>query len=137
MARREQFQMSLSERQRRQFSEGFKRKKVLEIETGQTKVSQICRQYEVSNTAVRHWLIKFGTMKNKTERLIVESQSDTAQLIELKKKVAELERTIGQKQLLIDFQQKMIQMAEDYYQVEIKKKFSGEPSSTSGKKEKK
>ncbi|TAN15527.1 MAG: hypothetical protein EPN37_09440, partial [Chitinophagaceae bacterium] len=51
MARREQFQMSLSERQRRKFSESFKQKKVLEIERGQTKVSQICRQYEVSDTA--------------------------------------------------------------------------------------
>lgn len=137
MARREQFQMSVSERQRRKFSEGFKRKKVREIESGQSRVSEICHQYEVSTTAVYRWLAKFGTMKDKPERLIVESQSDTAQLLELKKRIAELERTVGQKQLLIDFQQKMIEMAEDYYQVEIKKKFSGKPLSTSGKKEKK
>lgn len=137
MARREQFQMSQEERLRRTFSENFKKKKVRELETGQTKVSDLCRQYEVSGTSVRRWLAKFGAMKNKPERLIVESQSDTAQLLELKRKVAELEQIIGQKQLLIDFKDKMIQLAEEYYQVEIKKKFSGELSGISGKKEKK
>ncbi|MFT5771446.1 MAG: transposase, partial [Algoriphagus sp.] len=66
-------------------------------------------------------------------RLIVESQSDTIQLLDLKKKVAELERVVGQKQLLIDFQLKMIELAEDEYRIDIKKKFSGEPSSSTGK----
>lgn len=137
MAKREQFQMSVSERQRRNFSENFKRDKVREIEKGLTKLSEVCREYEVSTTAVYRWMSKFGTMKNKPERVIVESKSDTVKLVELKKKVAELERTIGQKQLLIDFQEKMIEMAEDYYQVEIKKKFSGKQSDISGKKGKK
>jgi hypothetical protein len=75
-------------------------------------------------------------MKEKKERLIVESQSDTIQLLELKKKVAELERVVGQKQLLIDFQQKLIDLAEQEYRIDIKKKFSGEQSSTTGKAEK-
>lgn len=129
--------MSKEERQRRTFSENFKKRKVKELETGQTKVSDLCRQYEVSSTSVHRWVSKFGAMKGKPERLIVESQSDTTQLLELKKRVAELEQIIGQKQLLIDFKDKMIQLAEEYYQVEIKKKFSGELSSISGKKEKK
>lgn len=137
MARRDHFKMSVSQRQRRQFSESFKKQKVKEIETGITQVSEISKQYEVSETSVYKWLRKFGIMKDKEERLIVESQSDTIQLLELKKKVAELERMIGQKQILIDFQQKMIDLAEDHYQVDIKKKFSTSQSSTTGKTEKK
>ena len=39
---------------------------------------------------------------------------------------------IGQKQLLIDFQDKVIEMAEDEYHVDIKKKFGGMLSSGSG-----
>jgi hypothetical protein len=74
--------------------------------------------------------------KNKKERLVVETDSDTRQLLELKKRVSELERIIGQKQILIDFQDKMIDLAEETYGVDIKKKFFSTPSSTSGKTEK-
>ena len=74
--------------------------------------------------------------KNKKERLVVETDSDTRQLIEFKKRVSELERIIGQKQILIDFQDKMIELAEETYGVDIKKKFFSTPSNISGKTEK-
>jgi transposase len=135
MATRNQFKMSISERRSRTFSEDFKIKKVREIEQGKTKVSEVCKQYEVSDVSVYKWLQNYGTMKNKKERMIVESQSDTHQLIALKKQVAELERIVGQKQVLLDFKDKMIDLAEQTYGVDIKKKFSTKPSSTSGSDE--
>ena len=136
MARREQFKMSTSERRRRKFSDSFKIQKVREIETSKTKISEICEQYEVSSVCVYRWLNKFGSMKNKKERLIIETESDTKQLLSLKKKVAELERIIGQKQVLIDFKDKMIDIAEETYGIDIKKKLSIQPSNTSGNTEK-
>lgn len=135
MATRRQFKMTTSERRRRHFSDSFKIEKVRELETGQTKISELCKQYEVSYTTVYRWLNKFGTMKEKNEKLIVETNSDTRQLLELKKKVAELERIIGQKQILIDFKDKMIELSEEIYGVDIKKKFSTQPSNTSGNTE--
>lgn len=135
MATREKFKMTTSERRRRTFSDSFKLQKVKEIERGVTKVSEICRQYEVTRANVYRWLNKFGSMKNKKERLIVESDSDTKKLLELKKKVAELERIIGQKQIILDFKDKMIEIAEQTYGVDIKKKFFTPPSKTSGKTE--
>jgi transposase len=75
-------------------------------------------------------------MKNKKERIIVETESDTQELLALKKKVAELERIVGQKQILLDFKDKMIDLAEEIYGVDIKKKFSTKPSNTSGSDEK-
>lgn len=128
--------MTTSERRRRNFSESFKIKKVREIETGVTKISELCKAYEVSGTAVYKWINKYGIMKNKKERLVIESESDTQELLALKKKVAELERTVGQKQLLIDFKDKMIDIAEEMYGVDIKKKLSDKLSNTSGSKEK-
>ncbi len=127
--------MSTSQRRSRRFSDTFKQSKVREIESGQTKVHEICKQYEVTSTNVYRWIAKFGTMKTKTERLIVETQSDTQQLLALKKRVAELEQIIGQKQILLDFKEKMIDLAEEMYGVDIKKKLSGEPLSSSGKSE--
>ena len=135
MATREKFKMTTSERRRRHFSDSFKIQKVRELESGKTKVSELCKQYQVSHTNVYRWLRKFGSMKDKKERLIVETDSDTKQLLELKKEIAELERIIGQKQILIDFKDKMIELAEEAYGVDIKKKFSTQPSKTSGKTE--
>ena len=74
-------------------------------------------------------------MKDKTERLIIETESDTKQLLELRKKVAELEQIIGQKQILLDFKDKMIDLAEETYGVDIKKKYSTQQSSISGNTE--
>jgi transposase-like protein len=135
MATPEQFKLTVSERRLRTFSANFKIKKVREIEAGITKASEVCKQYEVSSTNVYRWINKYGTMKEKKERLIVESESDTQQLLLLKKKIAELEHIIGQKQIMIDFKDKMIDLAEETYGIEIKKKFSSKPSNISGKGE--
>lgn len=131
------FKMTTAQRLRRHFSESFKIKKVRELETGITRLREICQQYEVSDAAVYSWIKKYGIMKDKPERVVIESESDTQELLALRKKVAELERVVGQKQLLIDFKDKMIELAESHYQVDIKKKFSTKPSSTTGKRESK
>jgi len=137
MATRNNYKMTTEERRRRSFSESFKIKKVREIETGITKVLEICKAYEVSNAADYQWINKYGIMKGKKERLVVESESDTQELLALRKRIAELERTIGQKQLLIDFKDKMIEIAEEMYGVDIKKKLTDQLSNTSGSKENK
>ena len=133
MATRKHFKMTIAERRRRHFSDSFKLQKVRELETGKTKISELCKEYEVSDTAVYMWLNKFGIMKDKKERIVIESDSDTKKIIELKKRVAELERLIGQKQIQIEFKDKMIELAEEVYDVDIKKKFSTRQSNTSGK----
>lgn len=77
---------------------------------------------------VYRWLSNYGTMRKKKERLKVESESDSMRLLEMKKKIAELEQIVGQKQILLDFQDKMIELAEEHYQIDIKKTFSGKQS---------
>ena len=68
---------------------------------------------------------------------MIESKSDTQELLKLRKQVAELERAVGQKQILIDFQDKMIELAKEHYGIDIKKNSNSQPCSTSGKTEKK
>jgi transposase-like protein len=137
MARLEELRMTTEERRRRKFSENFKIKKVREIESGITRVSEVSREYQVAEKNVYLWVRKYGNMKEKKERMIVENESDTRQLIALKKRVSELEQIIGQKQIQIDFQSKMIDLAEETYGVDIKKKFFSSPSDTSGQTGKK
>ena len=121
MATRKQFTMNEAERRRRQFSDNFKKSKVQELELGRLTISELKKQYEVSSTTIYRWIANFGTMKNKPERIIVETDSDTKELLLLKQKIAELERIVGQKQVLIDFYDKLIDIAEDEYKVDIKK----------------
>jgi transposase len=135
MATREQFVLSTAERRKRRFSDEFKKQKVKELELKQTTVLEVSRAYQVSTKNVYGWLDKFGKSYKKDVRLIVEMESDTKMLLELKAKIAELERVIGQKQLTIDFQAKMIDLAEEVYGVDIKKKFESRPPSTSGSTE--
>lgn len=127
MRDKKHYKMTVELRRSRRFSDGFKKSKVLEIETGKSTVSEVVKQYEVSSTNVYRWLAKFGS-KKKTERLVMELDSDTKKLLELRKRLAEMERIIGQKQLLIDFQTKMIELAEEEYNIDIKKKYSSKLS---------
>lgn len=132
MANRLSFKLTTEERRKRIFSEEFKIKKVREIEQKITTVSQISREYEVLRGNVNKWVQKYSSSYKKGVRLIVEMESDTQKLIALQSKIAELERIVGQKQLLIDFQMKMISLAEQEYGIDIKKKLENEPSSITG-----
>ncbi len=51
-------------------------------------------------------------MRKRGVKQVVEARSDTCKIQQLKEQMKELERVIGQKQLLIDFQQKAIELAE-------------------------
>ncbi len=132
MAKRQQFKQSIDERRRRVFSEDFKRKKVREIEQKITTIAEVSREYEVRASNVSKWLTQYSPNRMKSVRTIVESESDTRKLFDLQQKIAELERIIGQKQLLIDFQAKMMELAEQEYGIDIKKKFERKPLSGTG-----
>ncbi|MBR9919177.1 transposase [bacterium] len=131
MATREEFKLTLSERRKRTFSKSFKREKVRLIEQGSIRVSELCRVYSVSATSVYRWINEYGSGP-KIEKLIVEKNSDSKALIDLQRRLAELERLLGQKQIEVEFYKKMIELAEDQYDISIKKNFSTRPSDSSG-----
>ena len=135
MATKQTFSLSLAKRKKRIFSEDFKRQKVREIELKQTSVSEVSKVYQVRPNNVYKWIDKYSNKQKKGLRLIVEMESDTKKLIALQAKIAELERLVGQKQVIIEFQNKMIEIAEQEYQIDIKKKFDSKPSSSSGSTE--
>jgi transposase-like protein len=115
------FKQSTQERRYRRFSDSFKIKIVRELERKKTRVSEVCKAYEVTDTAVYKWIDKFGS-KKKPSRTIVESKSDTSKILALQKRIAELERALGQKQLELEFNQKLIEFAEKKFDIDIKKK---------------
>lgn len=137
MATRQQFELSSAERRKRTFSEEFKKQKVKEIERKQTTVLEVSIAYQVRANNVYKWIDKYSLKDKNGVRLVVEMESETKRVLALLQKVAELERIVGQKQIVIDFQEKMIELAEQEYNVDIKKKFDSEQSSSTGITEKK
>jgi transposase-like protein len=127
--------LTVRERLNRYFSEDFKRKKVSELERNLISISELCREYQVSSTAVYNWIYKYSVMRKKGLKQVVESKSDSKKILALKEQVRELERIIGEKQVKLDFQEKMIEQAESAYKIDIKKKFFGKHSSGTGSKE--
>jgi hypothetical protein len=71
-------------------------------------------------------------MAKKQVRQVVESKSDTKKIQFLESRIKELERIVGQKQILIEFQDKMMEIAEQTYEVDIKKKLGSKLSSGTG-----
>jgi transposase len=133
MARLENFnKLTIRERQNRYFSEEFKRRKVEEIENNLTTIADIRKEYHVSATAVYKWIYKYSIMRKKSEKQVFETQSDTKKALEMRERIKDLERIIGQKQMMIDFQEKVIELAEKTYKLDIKKKFGEKLSIGSG-----
>jgi transposase-like protein len=114
---------------KRSFSDEFKRKKVRELEKNIASISDICKTYSVSRTSVYRWIYKYSVMAKKQVKQVVEAKSDTQKIKVLEDRIRELERIVGQKQLLLEFKDKMIEIAEATYGVDIKKKVGSRLSS--------
>jgi transposase-like protein len=123
-------------RQNRYFSTEFKQKRVKEIEQGLVSIAEISREYEVSRRAIYKWIYKYSMNRKKQVKQVIEALSDTRKIQELKKKIKELEQVIGQKQVELEFKEKMIELAEEHYGIDIKKKLGSKPSFTIGETDK-
>jgi transposase len=115
------------------FAETLKRKLVEDIERNLCTIAEVSREHEVSVSAIYKWIYKYSRHLKRGVRQIIEPMSDTKKIISLKDRIKDLEQIIGQKQIIIEFQSKMIELAEEEYDVDIKKKYGSKPSSGSGK----
>ncbi len=120
----------------RSFSEEFKRGRVKEYEKGSLTVFEICELYHVGNTNVYRWIHKYSSYPRRQIRIVEMADSSTKKVKELHDRVKELERVVGQKQLNIDYLEKMIELAKSELGVDVKKKFDTSQSTGSKKSQK-
>ena len=109
---------------------------VSEIDRNLVSIAEVCREHQVSKAAVYKWIYLYSRMRKKGVRQVVEAKSDSRKLLQMKEEIKELQRIIGEKQVKLDFQDKMIDLAEAEYGVDIKKKFTGRPSPGTGQSDK-
>lgn len=103
------------------FSEDLKRKLVNDFEKGLITVSQISRIYDVSITAIYKWIYKYSNYNERNVLVVEMKDSQTKKLKELEDKVKDLERVVGQKQIMIDYLENLIDLAKETYSIDIKK----------------
>lgn len=113
--------MKQRKKQRRTFSEAFKREKVKLIEEGKLTVLNVSEIYEVSHTAVYKWLRKYSTL-SRGERIVVEKISEGQKTRELYKRVRDLEQALGRKQMELDYYKEIARISNEGKGEEDKKK---------------
>lgn len=118
-------------RQRRVFSDTFKRQKVKEIDRGLVSVPELSKLYDVSRTSIYRWLHKYSINHQKGVVQVVQMESEATKTKELLDRVAELERIVGQKQLQIDYLEKLVEIGSEELQMDLKKNFGTKSSSIS------
>lgn len=120
-------------RKQRKYSEEFKRELVRLFETGKFSVLQLDKLYGVPFNLIYRWIYQYSTTNEKGYRVVEMKQSSTSKVKSLQQRVKQLEQLLGQKQIKIDFLEKMIEIAEQELKIDIKKKSSTPQSAGSGK----
>jgi transposase-like protein len=124
-------------RKQRKYSIEFKKKIVADFESGTYSVPQLEKLHGVPNPTIYGWIYKFSTFNEKGFRIIEMKDSSNQKMKELEARVKELERTVGRKQIMIDYLEKMMEIAKDELDIDIKKNFGTPQSTGSGKTDKK
>lgn len=123
-------------RSTRVYSEDFKRKLVRDFEKGKFSVLELSKLHHVHKRTLYRWITKYSDQSREIE-IVEMKDSSTKKLKDLESRVKDLESVIGQKQMHIDYLEKMMEIAKDQMGVDIKKNFSTQRSSGSEKTPKK
>lgn len=108
----------------RYFSEDFKKQKVQEITSKKITIREVSIIYDVAVQSVYKWLYKYSPENQKQTKVVLEMESEAQKTLFYRDRVADLERLIGQKQIQIEFLEKLIELASEEFQTDVKKNFS-------------
>ena len=119
-------------RERRIFSEEVKKKAVKDLTGKRTTIKALMNEHQVSHQTVYQWLYKYSPYHEQKCTLVVQMKSEETKNSDLQKRVADLERVVGQKQLEIDFLNKLLEIGSAELGFDLKKNFSTPLSSGTG-----
>ena len=120
-------------RKLRRYSEEFKRMIVSEFESGKFSVVQLEKLYGISNPTIYNWIYKFSNFNNKDYRIVENNSSSSKKLKQLQKENEALKAKVGEKQILIDYLETLIDIANEELKTDIKKNFDTPQSNASDK----
>ncbi len=118
--------------ERQIFSEEVKKKAIKDLISKRTTIKALMNEHQVSYQSVYTWLYKYSPYHEQKCTLVVQMKSEETKNSELQKRVAELERVVGQKQLEIDFLNKLLEIGSSELGFDLKKNFNTPPSNGTG-----
>jgi len=133
MADLKAFRKAFDQSRNRSFSDKFKKDIVRRVEKNELTVSEVAIEFEVSRTSVYKWVYKYSNLYKKGLKQIIEPMSSTKKIKDLQSRIKELEQIVGQKQIKLDYFEKLIEISESDYNIDILKKKDSKHSSGSGK----
>lgn len=128
---KQQIKSKLEIKGRRIFSEAVKRSVIKELVSKRTTIKNVMAEHQVSAQSVYRWLYRYSPQHQPQCTLVVQMKSEETKNQEHQKRIAELERIVGQKQLEIDFLNKLIEIGSKELDFDFKKNFSPKPSNGS------
>jgi hypothetical protein len=87
-------------------------------------VPQLANFYDIAYAVIYRWIYKYSDYNKKNVVVVEMKNSQLKKLEALEQKVKELERMVGQKQIMIDYLEKMIDLAQENFAIDIKKNFN-------------
>lgn len=106
---------------RRFFSDEFKKARVKEYENGKFTVNELGRLFGIQTAVIYRWIYKYSAYNKHSVKVVEMEESGTKKLKDHELRIKEMERIIGQKQLQIDYLEKMIELANNEFDIDIKK----------------
>jgi transposase len=120
--------LEIQSKYNRYFSEDFQKLKVKEITEKKISIKQICELYGVSRTTVYNWIYLHSPHHQRGTNQVIQMESEASKTEYYYQKVAELERTVGQKQMEIDYLNRLITLSSKELSVDLKKNFGHKAS---------
>ena len=128
-------------RTQKDYPMSFKLSVVREYEETKVSLEELTRKYGIQgHNTVRQWINKFGTFDWQNLTLEPMAKTKSQELLELREKVkvlerknARLEKELEQKDMKAEFFNLMIEIAEEEYGVDIRKKCSPGQSDDTGR----
>jgi transposase len=115
----------------RRFSEDFKRTLVSEYERGESTVLELSRRYQVCFQTIYRWIRRYSIYQEKGYVIVEKHKSKEQELKAALARISELEQLVGQKQIKLEYLEKLIELADAEYGLDLKKKCFTRPLSGS------
>ena len=106
---------------RRKFSKDFKLKIVKGYESGEFSVVEMTKIYDISYQTIYNWIYKYSKYNKQSIQVVEMKDSQAHKMKQMEARIKELEQAVGQKQMNIDYLEKMIELAKENYDIDIKK----------------
>jgi len=119
----------------RYFSETARKAIVSEIEDGLSK-AEASRKYEVSQSAIYSWIRKYSKTYQATLKVRVEHESDSEKNKVLKAELSKAYEALGRSQAEKMLLQKILELASEHFEMDLKKTFENQHLPITTKKDK-